>query len=93
MCANCYQEHFDGREPPPLTEPMRKVASTLRSFSEREPTGGGLHIVTDDWNLEDAHIAACVQAGLTDEEFCIAGHLLRLTEDERYVVMRESGAV
>jgi hypothetical protein len=36
------------------------VLPIFQDFIRRNPAGGSLHIVLDDWNLEDDHIKYCI---------------------------------
>jgi len=90
MCLSCYVRHFTDRgvPVPETTDAMRALVSDIELFYEDEPTGGRLHIVLDDWNLDDGSIQWCqAENPLSDTEKSIAGRLLKLTEDERHVVL------
>lgn len=59
MCSNCVREYMlDGDEVPPLTGEMRFVANLISVFYTLDgcSVGGPLHVVLDDYNLEDNHL-------------------------------------
>jgi hypothetical protein len=73
----CWEE--DGR-PWEKTELAVKWA---RTFSEA--SCGPLHVVVDDWNLDDSNIASCrsyAETSAVERELCDA--LLSMSEGERY---------
>lgn len=39
---------------------VKKIRLLYRYIYLREPSGGALHIVLDDWNVEDSHIKWCL---------------------------------
>lgn len=57
MCRDCYEEYG---EPVIVTDATKRAAALIkRLYDEFAPCGGNLHIVTDDWNIEDSNIAFC----------------------------------
>lgn len=73
------------------TPPVRRAAEAIRALYAVAPTGGFLHIVTDDGNVEAEHLNFCAEE-LADAPETGEGHilaraaldaLLPLTEDER----------
>lgn len=89
MCRGCWEEY----ERPEIDTPaVREASRAIAEVYEFAETGGDLHIVLDDWNLEDHSLAFCREAIEEDSDFtfrereverrCLS--LLRaLTEDER----------
>ena len=56
MCHGCYEEYGA----PTLDTPaIRRAAAAVERLYETHGAGGFMHIVTDDWNLEDEHVAFC----------------------------------
>ncbi len=56
MCLSCWQE----RGSPAVDTPaVREAARAVRWLYEFAGAGGGMHIVVDDWNLDD-DIAWCL---------------------------------
>lgn len=87
---SCYGQHFVARRVPvpETTGAMSELAADIRRLYEDEQAGGRLHIVLDDWNLQDGHIRWCQDENqLTAAEASIAERLLALTLDERHVVL------
>lgn len=60
MCESCYSGYG---KPEVRNESVSLAVTLLRRLDELEPVGGVAHIVADDWNLEDEHIAWCLQQG------------------------------
>lgn len=59
MCYGCWTEA--GK--PTLNTPSVRAAAELVAKLYEHPncaSGGNLHIVTDDWNLEDSNLAFCL---------------------------------
>lgn len=57
MCRGCYEEYG---EPVIVTEATKRAAVLIKQlYDEFAPCGGNLHIVTDDWNIEDDNLAFC----------------------------------
>jgi hypothetical protein len=89
----CYEEAMEGETPPPITEEMRALARLIADFYEDYCTGGALHVVLDDWNLDDSCIKWCLSDDNSverDDEriFTIGERLLALSEEERYETLR-----
>lgn len=83
MCENCYEEYGSPR----IENDRVYAAAAIIASVFDEPgsgCGGGLHIVIDDWNLEDRSIEWCQTNGLKSnvEKLC-AATLLALSLDER----------
>jgi hypothetical protein len=56
MCQGCWKE----RGSPSLTNDKIKAAAELiAGVYEHHGCGGGLHIIVDDWNLEDSSLQFC----------------------------------
>ena len=56
MCYGCWEE--EGK-PTIDTPAVRAAAAAVAEVYEHACTGGNLHIVLDDWNLEDSSLAFC----------------------------------
>lgn len=56
MCGDCWKEYGN----PKIVNPKTKEAVNLiRKVYDFSCVGGGLHIVLDDWNLENHHLEFC----------------------------------
>ena len=92
VCYGCWVEYGS---PTLHDDRIARAAALAAEVYEHNAVGGNLHIVLDDWNLEDHNIDYCLEqigrggwegrddpAQLAVEREC--GELLRaLTEDER----------
>ena len=58
MCYGCWEE---AGKPTTDTPAIRAAAASVIALYEHPNciVGGNLHIVTDDWNLEDSNLAFC----------------------------------
>ena len=58
MCYGCWEE---AGKPTNDTPAVRAAAATVTALYEHPNciVGGNLHIVTDDWNLEDSNLEFC----------------------------------
>ena len=56
MCCSCWQE--DGAHRIDNAK-VRAVQPLIAAVYEHSGVGGNLHIVLDDTNLEDSHLASC----------------------------------
>jgi len=77
-----------------VTAKTLAVADLIAAVYEHHPCGGGLHIVLDDWNLDDASLATCAdlirnpafpdvtRKQLAAERACLRA-LQAMTEEER----------
>ena len=91
MCRGCWE----GAGKPAMVTPaiLAAVASVKRVF-DLHCMGGNLHIVIDDWNLEDDHLAFCrsaVSRGLCGDLLAAEMDCLNLlepmSEQERAAVL------
>ncbi len=65
---------------------LAQVSELARAYLAKHMTGGALHIVLEDGNVEDSHVAWCdgYAAGIGDEEGKrLAAALRPLTEQQR----------
>lgn len=88
MCQGCYAEEYGA--PSTLPANADEVLALVRAVYDAPDggTGGNLHIVLDDWNLEDSSIRWCLEReGLTDAERACGEALLAMTESERAAVL------
>lgn len=58
MCEGCYEDY--GR-PTIVTDRTLAAAELIRQVYEYSIVGGNLHIVVDDWNLEDDDLEFCLK--------------------------------
>lgn len=56
MCEGCYEEY--GR-PAIITDRTLAAAELVRQVYDFSGVGGNLHIVVDDWNIEDDNLEFC----------------------------------
>jgi hypothetical protein len=81
MCIGCYEDY----------ELPRIVTPEVVAMSERIKSAnpfGGLHIVVEDWNLEDLDIEFCRDSDdATNEERQLASDLLAMTLEQRASAM------
>lgn len=87
MCRTCYEDYGS---PAIVTDATRAAADCIHRLYEVHGAGGHLHIVVDDWNLEDGDLDWCINKMESDpygpvdpvERDC--AHLLRaMTVEER----------
>lgn len=84
MCQSCWSKmgmpRIDNAR-------VRRAAALVARLYEEQPVGGRWHIVTDDWNLEDDHVAWCVASPADDLPTSVDAELGQLltamTEAER----------
>ena len=81
MCGGCWDRH--GR--PQIQSPeVRAAAEAVSAVYDESCVGGNLHIVIDDWNIEDDHIDWCENdAEMTAAEQECARLFRQLSEAER----------
>lgn len=58
MCYGCWQ--YCG-SPKIVNEKTLGAASLVRKVYESNSVGGSLHIVLDDFNIEDSHVRWCIK--------------------------------
>ncbi len=85
MCMTCYAE---AGAPCIVNEKTLAAAELVRQLyaTEYGAVGGTMHVVTDDWNLEDDHVAFCVKesqncGGPLEQK--VAAAFAAMTEAER----------
>ena len=83
MCFGCWEEQ--GR-PQVNSEAVSLAARTVAELYTVHLVGGKMHIVTDDWNVEDEDVEFCKEEIEKDgdelERACLAA-FLALTQTER----------
>jgi hypothetical protein len=98
VCYACWAE--DGK-PSELPENADEIVELINKLYAQPDgfTGGPMHVVTDDWNVEDEIVENCLRdinrgltAGAWSVETCglawqIGKRLLLLTEDQRSAVL------
>lgn len=84
MCTDCWDEM--GR-PAIDTPKVREAARLVRELYQEHCTGGPLHIVVDDWNLEDGHVDYCGERCAPGIERRCYEALKAMNEDERASVL------
>lgn len=63
MCYGCWNDSEQARID---NEQVRAVAVMIAQIYENHCTGGMLHIVLDDWNIEDHNIRWCLDEAITE---------------------------
>lgn len=97
MCYSCYEE---AGSPSIVTDKTIAVANLIKRLHSTGYgiVGGNLHVVLDDWNLEDKSLQWCIDVALpennavgTDKQLelekAILNGLMQCTQDERYSVL------
>ena len=89
MCYGCWEEVG---KPRITNDRVLFAVEKMREMYETHLAGGGLHIVTDDWNCEDRHVQWC-RKYMTSEYKADASEMAclvafeALSEEERYSVL------
>ena len=81
------QDWYDAGSPTVDTKLTRDAVNLLNE-SEYAMHYGGLHIVVDDWNLQDDDINSCMKYELTDNERTVVSLLMDMTMVERYSTLK-----
>lgn len=56
MCYSCYEDYG---KPTLVTPEIQEAAWLVEKVYEFSAVGGNLHIVVDDWNIEDSSLDFC----------------------------------
>jgi len=84
MCYGCWEEC---EKPKIDNEKVRAAVPLIAAVYELACTGGNLHIVLDDWNIEDGNLEFCSQcingAGVMPLKGSTVDAHLRYNEDKR----------
>jgi len=64
MCYGCFEKYKDTVE---ITQRAKDAAEIIPVIYADCPAGGDLHIVIDDWNIEDRHVDFCMKELETSE--------------------------
>lgn len=81
MCCGCYEEYGSPNARHEETDRLVELLPSVNPF-------GALHIVVDDWNLEDEHIEFCKgQPDAEDIDLEVADIMLRMTVEQRATAM------
>ncbi len=56
MCDICWKEYGS---PGIVTERTKACAESIAKVYSHSSVGGGLHIIVDDWNIEDSNVEFC----------------------------------
>ena len=93
MCFTCYEKAGEPKELPPEVDRFIALADELY---DEHPTGGPLHAVLDDWNI-DGEIKPydSIEVGGRTRELCdeIAALMNGWTVDQRYAAMAKWNGV
>lgn len=93
MCHGCWEE---AGKPQIVNDKTLQAADAVEALYMWHPSGGGMHIVTDDWNCEDQDVEWCkrhmAEEGCDQYERDCLDAFLACTEEERYSALAiESG--
>jgi len=83
MCISCWEEYGSPRID---TAEIRAAVVAVTAVYGESPVGGNLHVVLDDWNIEDEHVRGWIDYAaepITEAERACGAALARLTESER----------
>jgi len=82
MCEGCWEEHGS---PKIDNAKVRAAARLVRRLYETFPTGGNLHIITDDWNISDRDIEFCsgFKSEMKPDELACLNAFSEMTKAER----------
>jgi hypothetical protein len=58
MCFGCYEEYG---QPRIINDAVISAAKLVADVYDFNFVGGNLHIVLDDWNIEDDHLGWCAE--------------------------------
>ena len=87
MCFGCWK---DAGSPMIMNDRVKAAVEATNRLYETHLAGGGMHIVTDDWNCDDSNVSYCrdyMTGGEYDADESEIACLVAfeaLTEDERY---------
>ena len=82
MCYSCWAAEG---EPRIINDRVLAAVAAVERLYDVHPVGGGMHIVTDDWNCEDHNVKWCRDNSARDEvELACLTAFEALTEKERY---------
>lgn len=82
MCLDCWEKYGSDKLDNPVVRNL--LALNYEVYDQPEgDSGGGLHIVLDDWNITDENIVWCIEHGLTEVERRCADAFLAATLAER----------
>lgn len=84
MCKSCWIEYGS---PTTKTEATLAAVALIDAVYGESLVGGELHIMVDDWNLEDHHIAFCASHVKTDAEKACLAALTALPLAQRAVAL------
>lgn len=80
MCEVCWAEYG---EPMIINDAVKLAAKLITELYDENSVGGNLHIITDDWNIEDEHIEMYRKHDLTPIERACLEALAALSVEER----------
>ena len=80
MCRSCWDE---AGQPAIDTPEVRRAVRLIEDVFHESGVGGKLHIVIDDWNVEQEHLDFCAGRVVTEAERRCHGALNELSEAER----------
>ncbi len=79
MCESCYENYGS----PTPDDKARECVPLIEAVYNEHCAGGDLHILLDDWNLENRHLKACEKYELTAAERACLNFMLEMTENQR----------
>lgn len=80
MCVDCWARY---PEPAPVTPAITNCVEAIDAVYVESSVGGALHVVIDDWNVNDKSLNFCREYLETDAEHACWENLRGLSELER----------
>lgn len=75
-----------------MIDDCTKYIPRFQAYLDANPTWGSLHVVLDDGNTEDSHVAWCQEYAAEEgdqEGYELAGLLLQMSETQRIKISRK----
>ena len=57
MCFECWRDQYNSSYI--INDKTKKAVKLIKEVYKYHGAGGSLHIILDDWNLEDSHVDFC----------------------------------
>ena len=83
MCYGCWQDYKDSFV---YNDKVSKAVPLIRTIYDSNGVGANLHIVLDDWNLEDGHVQFCKEAIFGDKPY----HAPVMDAEKELVILLEA---
>ena len=86
MCYDCWASYG---KPIIINGIINRLAKLIDVLYKYHGAGGGLHIIVDDWNLEDSHVEFCEQ-NIAKEEYIKLCPKTRLNTEKACIKLLKS---